>query len=359
MRKIDWYIIRKFLGTFAFILGLFVIISVVIDFSERVDDFLNTGASLRQIIFNNYLPFCLAFGNQLSPFLIFLAVLWVTSRMAQQSELIAITSAGVSYNRMLRPFIIAGTVVVLLILVFGHFVIPVTNRIKFDFDRTYIFGQHNFGRDIYREIQPGHIYYFDWIDEGKQLGYHFSKETWQDSLLTEKILANRARYNAEKDQWTLIDGQIRTISALGEEHIRKIGTLDTTLNMVLEDFGRPDEVIRNQITPDLYAFREKLLKSGDASIVDIDLEIHSRTSRAFTILILTLIGVSLASRKRRGGIGVSLLLAILVSAVFLFTERMTQVAAVTSVGLPVMFAVWIPNIIFAGVAFVIYLKAPK
>lgn len=357
MKKIDLYIIKKFLGSFAFILGLFVIISVVIDFSERIDDFLDSGAAIKDVIFRNYLPFCLFFGNQLSPFLVFLSVIWVASRMAMQTELIAVLSAGVSFNRMLRPFILAGGMITIGILIAGHFLIPVTNRVKFDFDREFIFGSHNFGRKIYREIQPGHIYFFDWIDEEKQLGYHFAKETWVNDRMTEKIIASRARINPDST-WKLIDAQVRTIGEFGEETIRSIGTLDTALNMRLSNFGRPAEEIRNKITPELYAFREEELAVGAETIADIDIEIHSRTSRAFTILILTFIGATLASRKQRGGMGVPILLAVIIAAVFLFTERITQVAAI-KVGLPVLLAVWIPNALFAFVSYFIYRKTPK
>ena len=118
----------------------------------------------------------------------------------------------------------------------------------FDFDREYIFGSR-FGRKIYREIQPGNIYFFDWIDEEKQLGYHFSKETWANEQLVEKIIASRARFNPEDSTWTLIDAQVRRIAAFGDEQIQDFGTLDTALNMRLDNFGRPSEVIRNQITP--------------------------------------------------------------------------------------------------------------
>ena len=358
MKKIDWYIIKKFLGTFAFVLGLFVIISVVIDFSERVDDFLDSGASVGRVLLHNYLPFCLFFGNQLSPFLVFLSVIWVASRMAQQTELVAILSAGVSFNRMLRPFLVAGIFIMMAIVLASHFLIPVTNRVKFDFDREYIFGSHNFGRKIYREIQPGNIYFFDWIDEEKQLGYHFSKETWENEQLVEKIIASRARFNPEDSTWTLIDAQVRRIAAFGDEQIQDFGTLDTALNMRLDNFGRPSEVIRNQITPELYNYREAELKAGATTIADIDIEIHSRTARAFTILILTFIGATLASRKSRGGMGVPILLAVIIAAVFLFTERITQVAAI-KVGFPVLLAVWVPNVIFSLVSLAIYRRAPK
>lgn len=359
MKKLDWYIIRKFLTAFFYMIGAFCVIAVIFDLSENIDDFLNNKAPLGEILFDYYLNFCFHFGNMLSAFIVFLTIILVTSNLAQKSEFIAMLSGGVSFNRLLRPYFIASTFLVMLSLIIAHLVLPEANKIKVDFTFKYIHTKFSISeQNMYREIEPGTIAYFRSITMERNVGYKFALENWEDGKLVRKIMASKARFIEDSSRWVLSSVRIRDFQEDGSERLQHYEQLDTILDMSLYDFGQRAEVISTMNYGELtdYIERERLRGSGNVAFIEI--EKYARTSNAFAIYVLTLIGVSIASRKVRGGTGLHLFFAVVIGLVYVFAMKMTTVAA-TNIGLPAAWAVWVPNVLFAIMGVIIYLRAPK
>lgn len=359
MKKLDWYIIRKFLTSFFYMIGAFCVIAVVFDLSENIDDLMVNKAPLNEIIFDYYVNFCFHFGNMLSAFIVFLAIILVTSGLAQRSEFIAMLSGGVSFSRLLRPYFIASTFLVLLSLLIAHVILPEANKTKVDFTFSYIHTKfHISDQNMYREISPGEIAYFRTITAERNVGYKFALENWENGELKWKLLAAKASYNEAEDQWSITAAKVRDFLPDGSQRLRHYNQIDTTLTMKISDFGQRAEIISTLNYRELTDYIESERLRGSGNVAFIEIEKYSRTSNAFAIYVLTLIGVSIASRKVRGGTGLHLFLAVIIGLTYVFAMKMTTVAA-TNIGLPAAAAVWVPNILFAILGVVIYIRAPK
>lgn len=358
MKKLDWYIIKKFLGAFFFMIAAFCVIAVVFDLSENVDDLITNDAPFSEILIDYYLNFCFHFGNMLSAFIVFIAIILITSGLAQRSELIAVLSGGVSFNRLLRPYFMASTFLVLMSLLIAHIILPEANKVKVDFEFKYIHTKfHISDHHMYREIEPGAIAYFRSITAERKVGYKFALENWEEGRMVRKIMASKAKSLGD-NQWRITNAKIRDIYEDGTEDIRHVAELDTVLNMAIDDFGQRKEIISTMNYNELNRYIEEVRASGSGSMAFVEIEKYSRTSNAFAIYVLTLIGVSIAARKVRGGTGVHLFLAIIIGLTYIFTMKIMTVAA-TNAGLPAAIAVWVPNILFFGLGIGIYLRAPK
>jgi lipopolysaccharide export system permease protein len=358
IKKLDAYIIKKFLGTFVFMILAFVIIAIIFDISENIDDFLKSDATFGQILIKYYLNFCFYFGNLLSSFIIFLTIIWFTSKLAQ-SEIIAMLSGGISYARIVRPYFMAAAILVVVSLLLAHFIVPMANRVKFDFEVQYLKGEHTVNdKNLHREIEPGTIVHFYKVNPSSSSGSNFSLEKWKNKKLTLKILASGASYDAEKNVWSIHNAQVRTFHSNGSESVVERARMDTILPMTLEDFGIRSEQMNTMTTPQLSAFIEEQRMSGSGKIVQFEIEKYSRTTNAFSIFVLTLIGVAIASRKSRGGTGLHLMLAVIIGFIFIFISRMASVSAM-NLGVPVSIAVWVPNFLFAFVGLFLFSRAQK
>lgn len=359
MKKIDLYIIRKFLGTFVFMIGAFMLIAVVFDISENIDDLVKSPATFGEIIFDYYLNFCFYFANLLSSFIIFLTIIWITSQLAQRSEIIAILSGGVSFRRFIQPYFVGAGILVVVSLVLSHLIVPHANRAKYDFEVTYLKGALTLGdKNLHREIQPGTFAYFKEMNLEKNIGYHFSMERWQDGHLTWKLISQSAIYHPDSNYWSIVKPQIREFLADGTERLRIQERLDTVIDLTPEVFAPRSEIVAAMTWNELNVFAEEQRLNGSGRTAFIEIEKHGRTSNAFSIFILTLIGVSIAARKTRGGTGAHILLAVVVGFLFVFVSRITTVAA-TNVGFPPYLAVWVPNVIFIFVGLWFYSRAQK
>ncbi len=359
MGTLDKYIIRKFLTTFFFIIVAFIIISVVIDLSDRMDDFIEHQVPLGPILIGYYLNFCINFGNLLSGLLIFLTVVLVCSNMAQRTEVIAILSGGVSFNRYLRPFFVASTFLVILFLIVSHFVLPAANKRKMVFDKEYM-DSKLFIRDknLHREISPGELVYFKSISADKFLGTKFCLENWEDGVLKKKIMADRATYFPEEKKWQLNRGHMRKFYEDGSQSFEKFDKKDTVLNLTINDFGFKSNISTAMSWSEITEFIEDLERKGSPESTKHALEKHQRTSIPFSIYIFVLIAVCIASRKLRGGTGIHLMLAVVIGFAYVFFQRIASVSA-TNAGVDPLIAVWIPNVIFLILGIWVYWRAPK
>ncbi|MFK7757272.1 MAG: LptF/LptG family permease [Flavobacteriales bacterium] len=364
MKILDAYIVKKFLSTFVFIIMGFIVISVVIDLSDSIDDFLESEATVWDILIGYYLNFCIHFGNLLSGLLIFLTVVVVSSNMAQKTEIVAILSGGVSFNRFLRPFFIAATILVLIALLISHIILPWANKNKMEFEKE--FTNPSFyirDKNVHREISPGEIVYFKSISAKQNRGQKFSIENWsiennERQQLNRKLIAETASFDPEANVWKLKKGQIRTYDSDGTQQFQSFMVLDTTLNLTITDFGHKNGVSSSMTWSELNVFIQELEDKGFSDVSTHLLEKHQRTSIPFSIYVFVLIAVSIASRKLRGGTGIHLMLAVVIGFLYVFFQRVSSVAA-TNAGVDALIAVWIPNILFLLLGIWLYFRAPK
>ncbi|MFN8775889.1 MAG: LptF/LptG family permease [Flavobacteriales bacterium] len=356
---LDRYIIRKFLGTFFFMIIAFVVIAVVFDVSENIDDLVMTTAPWYKIITHYYLNFAFHFANLLSSFIVFLTIIWITSKLAQRSEIVAMLSGGISYNRILRPYFISAFILVCLSLFLNHYVVPRTNRTKYDFEVQYLKGAHTVqDQNIHREIEPGTIAYFYKFNPGTMSGSNFSLEKWDRGRLTWKLLSSGATFVPETGRWSISQATIREFHPDGSETLIRKAQFDTILNLDVEDFGLRSEIVSSMGWSELNAFIEDQRLSGSGRVAQFEIEKYNRTAGPFAIFILTIIAVSIASRKSRGGTGLHLLVAVVIGFVFVFVSRLTAVSAM-NLGFAAWIAVWVPNVIFLLVGLWLFSRAQK
>lgn len=337
----------------------FVVIAMVFDISENIDELARSSAPWYRIVLNYYVNFCFHFANLLSSFIVFLTIIWMTSKLAQRSEIVAMLSGGISYARILRPYFMAAGILVVLSLFLTHIVVPRANRIKYDFEVQYLKGALTVAeQNIHREIEPGTIAYFYKFNPGTLSGSNFSLERWSDGQLKWKLNSTGASYQTESGMWSISHAVVREYQADGLETVWYKEQLDTLINLDVEDFGLRSEIVTAMSWSELNDFIEDQRLSGSGRTAQFEIEKYNRTSAPFSIFVLTIIAVSIASRKSRGGTGLHLLLAVVIGFVFVFISRITAVSAM-NLGFPAWLAVWIPNFIFLCVGLLLYSRAQK
>jgi len=358
LRTIDRYIIRKFLGTFFFSIILLIFIIIVFDISEHIDDFLKHDAPLKAIIFNYYLNFIPHFVNLFSYLFVFIAVIFFTSRMASDSEIIAILSSGISFRRMLLPYFVAASILALMSFLLGNFVIPYTNRGKLEFEKQYIKDARLFNdMNIHKQVSPGVFLYMENFNTNTKIGWKFSLEKFKDRQLVYKLSADQATWDTVHSRWELNRYFSRSIGPM-KESLRKGTTLDTTFGLKPADFMEDieDVSIMNFFTLRKHIQMKKL--RGDPDLIKYEVKGYERVAYPFATIILTLIGVSVSSRKVRGGIGFNLGLGLALTFLYILCMQVFTVLA-TFGNFPPFLAVWIPNILFGIIALILVRVAPK
>ncbi len=358
MKILDKYIIKKFLGTFFFSMALIILIVVVFDISEKIDDFIGKEAPLKAIVFDFYFNFIPYFVNLFSPLFTFIAVILFTSQMATRTEIVAILSSGVSYRRLLLPYMLSAIVIAILSLYLNNFVIPNATKKRIAFEDKYIRNEfHNRNRNIHMQLTPGNYIYLESYSTTDNTGFKFSIEKFSDGKLDYKLLAESIKWDSVKNNWSINNYFIREIKGI-DEYVKKGKKLDTVLSFTPKEFGRKDNTVE---TMDYYALNEYIdserLK-GSENVELYEIEKYRRISFPFATFILTLIGVSIASRKVRGGIGIHIGLGILISFTFILFMQVSTTFAASGLVSPLV-AVWIPNFIFTFLALFLLKKAQK
>lgn len=359
MKIIDRYIIKKFLGTFFFMLGVLMSIAVVFDISEKLEKFMRSDAPFFKVVFEYYLNFIFYYGNLFSSLVIFLSVLLFTSQMAQRTEIVAIFASGVSFRRFLYPYFIGATILVGVSIYFTHYQLPIANKTRLQFEEVYLRKQFRISdKNLHRQYSPNNIAYFESFSTINNVGYKFSIEEWgDDGKLSSKLLADRARFDSLSGKWTIENYYIRQFSD-SIETITRGTKIDTLLALKPSDFGQRISVASTMGYTELNDFIEAERKKGSDKTVHYEIEKHQRTSYPFATYILTIIGVSIASRKNRGGIGAHLAVGVLIAVSYIFAMKVTTVAA-TNAGLNPLLAVWLPNIIYFFISILVFTKAQK
>lgn len=358
MKTIDYYIIKKFLGTFFYSISLLILIVIIFDLSENIDDFISKKAPLHDIIFDYYFNFIPYFVNLFSYLFTFISVIYFTSQMASNSEVIAILSSGISYNRFLRPYFYSAIMLALLSFFLSNFVIPHTNQKRRAFTDVYIQNlSKSKDENIHLQISPGTFVYMESFNLKNYTGNRFTIERFKDNMLEYKLMADRIEWDTITSHWQIENYTIRTIDGM-KEKITKGKRLDTTLNLLPAELYIKKENYEEMTFGELQRYIKKEKLKGASEVVLYDMEKYNRIASPFSMLVMTLIGVSLSSRKLRGGIGMHLGLGILLAFSYILFMRVSTVFA-TFGNLPPYIAAWIPNLIFAVIGVMLLRSAPK
>ena len=349
LKRLDFYIIKKFLGTYVFAIALIISIAVVFDFNEKMDRFMSHEAPWKAIIFDYYLNFIPYFANLFSPLFVFIAVIFFTSKLAENSEIIAMFSTGMSFKRMLRPYMVSAAIIAIVTFFLGSYIIPQgsVTRINFE-DKYYKQRKSNTARNIQLEVDSGVIAYIERFEDYSKTGYRFSLDLTARSITYD---------TASVHKWIIKDYMIREMDGM-KENIVKGDRIDSTLFMEPADFL----IMKNQqemmTSPQLSEYISRQRQRGFANIKEFEIEYHKRIAMSFASFILTLIGVSLSSKKTKGGMGLHLGIGLALSFSYILFQTIASTFAVNG-NVPPVIAVWIPNILYAFIAFYLYQKAPK
>lgn len=358
IKLIDLYIIRKFLATFFYAITLLIIIVIIFDVSENIQDFIDKKAPLSAILFEYYLNFIPYFVNLFSPLFTFIAVIFFTSKMAGDSEIIAILGSGISYRRLLYPYIIASIFLASMSFYLSNFLIPYTNQKMLDFKDTYISKRiKSKDRDIHIKIGPDTFVYVEQWDNENQTGYNFTYEKMTFNEMNYKIAAQSLQWDSTSSKWTFHNYVKRYASGL-DEFIETGTKMDTTLNLVPADLVIIRDVME---TMNYWQIREHIKKEyskGSENVKFYEVEKHKRISYPFATVILTIIGLSVAGRKTRRGMGAHILVGLLISFSYILFMQITTVFA-TYGNLSPFIAVWIPNVLYLGIGIYLSRIAPK
>ena len=358
IKIIDWYIIKNYLGTFSFTLAIFTVIMVIFDVSEKLDDFLRHDAPIYEIIFSYYAGFIPFYLNFLSPLINFIAVIFFTAKMADQTEIVPILSSGVSFKRFLWPYFISSSVIFIVTLIFNLFIIPETNELKIDFENIYVNPKSdNSKMYTHMQIDKNSYVYIENFDNNQKIGYKFVLEKFSGYDLKEKLVADKITWDSLKSKWIIDNYTIRKIDGLKESLDMGLKK-DTTLDMRPKDFEIYDNIYQAMNMRELNERIDKEETRGTGVMVDLQLEKYKRFVYPFSAYILTLMGVSLSSRKVRGGIGLPLGVGMFLSFTYILFIQFANMFALKG-GLPPFVAVLIPNIIFGILGIYLLIKAPK
>ncbi|MDR1879536.1 MAG: LptF/LptG family permease [Tannerellaceae bacterium] len=357
LKRIDRYIIRQFLGTYIFAIALILAISIMFDINEKIDRFLKPEVPLKEIVFDYYLNFIPYFGNMFSPLFTFIAVIFFTSRLAERSEIIAMMAAGVSFKRLMLPYAISAFVIASATFVLNAYIIPPANITRINFQNKYIRDKSvESASNVQLEVEPGVIAYFDRYDDRARMGYRFSLEHFEEKKLISRLTAGSIKYDSLYN-WTVIDYMIRDFDGM-REHVTSGSRKDTVLTIIPSDFLISVNDCETMTTPALNTYINRQKKRGIANIQRFQIEYHKRFAAVMAAFILTLIGVSLSSRKMKGGMGLNIGIGLGLSFSYILFTTVTSTFAINGYVTP-MVAIWIPNVLYTFIAAFLYLKAPR
>ncbi len=358
-QRLDWYIIRKFLVTFFVALAFLSVIIVIFDISEKIEDFVRKEAPLKEIVFDYYLNFVPYFLNQYSPMFVFLTVIFFTSKMTQDSEVVAILSSGISYHRLMVPYMLSAVFIALLSLMLGQWVLPHANATRVEFEQKYNpWRKVKMGHDMHYKLEDDHFVYLESFSAYNNTAYNFTLEDLSGGQLRSKITAESAQYDTVTGVWKLRNWFIRDYDEGMGDHVRSGRQLDTTLSLTREDFFRNRYTIQELNARELDQLIEVQKMRGDASVNMSLIEKNNRVSLPFSTIILTIIGVALCTKKKRGGMGWNLAAGTALGFSYILFMQFSEMFVTTDT-LPAGIAIWLPNCLYTIIAIVLYIKAPK
>ena len=363
IKLIDGYIIRKFIGTYFYSIILIISISIVFDINENLAKFTANNAPMRAIVFDYYANFVPYFANLFSPLFVFIAVIFFTSKLAGNSEVIAMMACGMSFKRLLRPYMISAALISVLNFYLGSYVIPKGTIVKHDFEAQYKNSKNKkntMASNVQLQVDKGVIAYISRYDDTRKTGYGFSLDKFEKKKLVSHMTANVIHYDTISDSryhWKAVNYKIRELKGL-REHISTGMELDTMIMMEPMDLIFSKGQQETFTSPELKRYISKQKDRGSSNVVQYEVEYHKRIASCFASFILTVIGASLSARKRKSGMGLALGVGLALSFSYILLQTVSSTFAINA-GTPPMLAAWIPNLLYVFIAYYCYKKAPN
>lgn len=359
--RLDWYIIRKFIGTYIFSIVLIISIALVFDFNENLSKFTKYHAPWRAIVFDYYANFIPYYSNLFSPLFVFIAVIFFTSKLAGNSEIIAMLSSGVSFRRLMRPYMISCVLIASVTFYLNSFVIPHGTVIRQNFESLYRNSKKNTSAEnVQLQVGKGTVAYIQHYDDRYKRGYGFSLDKFEGKKLVSHMTAMEIQYDTIADakyHWKATNWKTRTLVGL-RERIVTGDVKDTVILMEPTDLVYSKGQQETFTSPELLDYISKQTSRGSGNVVQYEVEFHKRIAMSFSSFILTIIGLSLSARKRKGGMGLYLGIGLGLSFGYIMLQTVSSTFAINA-GTPPVLAAWIPNLIFAFIAYSCYRHAPR
>ncbi len=358
MGIIDKYILKQYLKTFITMIVMFMPIGIIVDVSEKINRILESGVAFKDVAVY-YVHFIVYFANLLFPLLLFLSIIWFTSNLANKTEIIAILSSGISFNRFLRPYIIGAALVATFAFLMGIFVVPASSKAFNDFryDHLMANAQTRENTDVFREIKPNEFIYVNNFNHVSKIGFNFTYEKFTDNKLDFKITASRIKFNPSDSTYTLKNYLKRDVG-LAADRIQIAQSKDTVFNFDLDDLTPLIYMAETLTVWELNDFIKKEKARGNASTNIYEIVKYKKFSSPVSAFILTILAVSVSSMKRRGGMGVNLAIGIAIAFAFVFFDKVFGTLSERS-DFPPLIAVWIPNTVFGILAIFLIQKAKR
>ena len=361
IKRLDRYIIGKFIGTYFFAILLIIGLAIVFDFNENLSKFTTYHAPWKAIVFDYYMNFVPYFANLFSPLFVFIAVIFFTSKMAGNSEIISILAAGISFKRLLRPYMISCVFISTMSFVLAAYVIPHGTVIRQNFESLYKNNKKNTSAEnVQLQVDKGVIAYIQHYDNRMKRGYGFCLDKFENKKLVSHMTASEIQYDTiseSKYHWKVQNWKIREMRGMRETIISGIQR-DTVIQMEPIDLVYSKGQQETFTSPELSDYISKQINRGSSNVVRYQVEYHKRIATSFASFILTIIGASLSSRKRKGGMGMYLGLGLALSFLYIMLQTISATFAINA-GTPPILAAWVPNILFAIVAWFCYRQAPN
>ena len=361
IKRLDWYIIKKFIGTYIYAIILIISISIVFDVNENLHKFTQYNAPLNAIVFDYYANFVPYFANLFSPLFVFIAVIFFTSKLAGNSEIISMLAAGVSFKRLMRPYMISCVLISAVTYYLGAYVIPHGTIVRQNFETLYKNKKKNTAADnVQLQVGDGVIAYIQHYDNRMKRGYGFCLYKFENKKMVSRLTATELQYDTIADSkfhWRLTNWKERKFHGLTED-IKRGSTMDTVVMMEPTDLVYSKGQQETFTSPQLLDYISKQQSRGSSNVVQYEVEYHKRIASSFASFILTTIGVSLSSRKRKGGMGMYLGIGLALSFTYIMLQTVSSTFALKA-GFPPPLAAWTPNIIFSMVAYLCYRQAPN
>ena len=352
MKRMDWYIIKKFIGTYIYAIILIISIAIVFDVNENLAKFSQYNAPLKAIVFDYYVNFVPFYANLFSPLFVFIAVIFFTSKLAGNSEIISILASGMSFRRLMRPYMVSCVLISLVTFYLGAYVIPHGTVIRQNFETMYKNKKRNTSAEnVQLQVGPGVIAYIQYYDNRRKSGYGFCLDKFENKKLVSHLSASEIHH------WHITNWKERRLRGLREQ-ITEGARKDTVIMMEPTDLVYSKGQQETFTSPELRDYISKQQSRGSGNVVQYEVEYHKRIATSFASFILTIIGASLSSRKRKGGMGLYLGLGLVLSFTYIMLQTVSSTFAINT-GFPPVVAAWLPNIVFAVVAYFCYRHAPN
>ena len=361
MKRMDWYIIKKFIGTYIYAIILIISIAIVFDVNENLAKFSQYNAPLKAIVFDYYVNFVPFYANLFSPLFVFIAVIFFTSKLAGNSEIIAMLASGMSFKRLLAPYMVSCVLISLVTYYLGAYVIPHGTVIRQNFETIYKNKKRNTSAEnVQLQVGPGVIAYIQYYDNHRKSGYGFCLDKFENKKLVSHLSATEIQYDTISDSkfhWHITNWKERRLQGL-KEQITEGGRKDTVIMMEPTDLVYSKGQQETFTSPELREYISKQQSRGSGNVVQYEVEYHKRIATSFASFILTIIGASLSSRKRKGGMGLYLGIGLVLSFSYIMLQTVSSTFAINT-GFPPVVAAWLPNIVYAFVAYFCYRQAPN